>query len=106
MKACMNTLLSATDIRATILEIPQLNSINVTINVYLIRFSWRSPKIIYCAISFLGSSMVSVFNILRVFATGINSTKMSKLLRVLFYKSTPSFIQSALLSKILENKKR
>ncbi|XP_076665648.1 gustatory receptor 5a for trehalose [Andrena cerasifolii] len=44
-----------------------------------LRFTWRSPKIIYCAISFLGSSTVTVFNILRLISTGINSTKMTTL---------------------------
>ncbi|XP_076164338.1 gustatory receptor for sugar taste 64f [Ptiloglossa arizonensis] len=42
-----------------------------------LRFTWRSPKIIYCVISFLGSSMMTVFNILRIISTGITSTKMT-----------------------------
>ncbi|XP_076235177.1 gustatory receptor for sugar taste 64f [Calliopsis andreniformis] len=42
-----------------------------------LRFTWRSPKIIYCAISFLGSSMMTVFNIMRIITSGINSAKMT-----------------------------
>ncbi|XP_031833945.1 gustatory receptor for sugar taste 64f isoform X2 [Nomia melanderi] len=42
-----------------------------------LRFTWRSPKIIYCVISFLASSMMTIFNILRLIATGVNSLKMT-----------------------------
>ncbi|CAL7948745.1 unnamed protein product [Xylocopa violacea] len=53
-----------------------VSGINTPDASYL-RFTWRSPKFIYCAISFLGSSMMTVFNILRIISTGINSTKMT-----------------------------
>ncbi|KZC11436.1 Putative gustatory receptor 64f [Dufourea novaeangliae] len=42
-----------------------------------LRFTWRSPKIIYSAISFVGLSMMTIFNILRIISTGVNSTKMT-----------------------------
>lgn len=43
------------------------------------RFTWRSPKFVYCAMSIFGSSVMTIFNILRIVATGVNSTKMSKI---------------------------
>ncbi|XP_034176735.1 gustatory receptor for sugar taste 64f [Osmia lignaria lignaria] len=51
-------------------------------NASHLRFTWRSPKFIYCAISFLGSSMMTIFNVLRITgisSTGILSTKMTNL---------------------------
>ncbi|CAK9807744.1 Gustatory receptor 5a for trehalose [Anthophora plagiata] len=42
-----------------------------------LRFTWRSPKFIYCAISFLGSSTMTIFNIMRIITSGINSTRMT-----------------------------
>ncbi|XP_017755956.1 PREDICTED: gustatory receptor for sugar taste 64f-like [Eufriesea mexicana] len=42
-----------------------------------LRFTWRSPKFIYCAISFLASSMMTICNILRLTYCKINSTKMT-----------------------------
>ncbi|KAG7202791.1 hypothetical protein KM043_009958 [Ampulex compressa] len=44
-----------------------------------LKFSWRSPKILYSALSFAGSLTMTIFNILRIIATGINSTKMTSL---------------------------
>ncbi|KAF3421473.1 hypothetical protein E2986_03552 [Frieseomelitta varia] len=44
-----------------------------------LRFTWRSPKFIYCVISIVGSSMMTVFNILRIVTNEINSTKMTTL---------------------------
>lgn len=44
------------------------------------RFTWRSLKILYSAAVFLGVLTMTVFNVLRMFATGVNSTKMSKLI--------------------------
>lgn len=42
------------------------------------RFTWRNPKILYATVVFLGVSLMSVANVLRLFTTGINSMKMSK----------------------------
>ncbi|XP_053986400.1 gustatory receptor for sugar taste 64f-like [Hylaeus volcanicus] len=44
-----------------------------------LRFTWRSPKIIYCIISLLGSSMMTVFNILRIVTTEVTPAKMTNL---------------------------
>ncbi|KOX78933.1 Putative gustatory receptor 64f [Melipona quadrifasciata] len=44
-----------------------------------LRFTWRSPKFIYCVISIVGSSMMTIFNILRIITNQINSTKMTTL---------------------------
>jgi hypothetical protein len=51
------------------------------------RFTWRSPKILYTAIVFLGAFIITIYNLLRLFQTGINSTKMSK--SVAFVMSRP-----------------
>ncbi|XP_076392796.1 gustatory receptor 5a for trehalose isoform X6 [Megachile rotundata] len=48
-----------------------------TPNAAHLRFTWRSPKFIYCAISFFGSSIMTIFNVLRITSTGITSTKMT-----------------------------
>ncbi|XP_012345927.1 gustatory receptor for sugar taste 64f-like isoform X1 [Apis florea] len=42
-----------------------------------LRFTWRSPKFIYCTISFLSSSIMTIFNVLRIITTGISSIKMT-----------------------------
>ncbi|XP_076378781.1 gustatory receptor for sugar taste 64f isoform X2 [Megalopta genalis] len=42
-----------------------------------LRFTWRSPKIIYCAISLFGLILLTIFNIMRMVSTGVNSTKMT-----------------------------
>ncbi|XP_076645882.1 gustatory receptor for sugar taste 64f isoform X2 [Halictus rubicundus] len=42
-----------------------------------LRFTWRSPKIIYCAISLVGAMTLTVFNIMRMVTTTVNSTKMT-----------------------------
>ncbi|KAH0949288.1 Gr1 [Eciton burchellii] len=42
-----------------------------------LRFTWRSPKILYTAIVFLGAFIITIYNLLRLFQTGINSTKMT-----------------------------
>ncbi|XP_068986732.1 gustatory receptor for sugar taste 64f-like isoform X1 [Bombus flavifrons] len=42
-----------------------------------LRFTWRSPKFVYCAMSIFGSSVMTIFNILRIVSTGVNSTKMT-----------------------------
>ncbi|XP_025270622.1 gustatory receptor for sugar taste 64e-like isoform X2 [Camponotus floridanus] len=42
-----------------------------------LRFTWRSPKILYTLIVFLGVSFMSVYNISWLFATGTNSTKIT-----------------------------
>lgn len=45
------------------------------------RFTWRSAKILYTAIVFLAVFTITVYNVLRLLNTGINSTKMSKSIR-------------------------
>ncbi|CAL1674850.1 unnamed protein product [Lasius platythorax] len=42
-----------------------------------LRFTWRSPKILYTMIVFLAVLLMSVYNVLRLFVTGISSTKMT-----------------------------
>ncbi|XP_032670842.1 gustatory receptor for sugar taste 64f-like isoform X1 [Odontomachus brunneus] len=42
-----------------------------------LRFTWRSLKILYSAAVLLGVFSMTVFNVLWIFATGINSTKMT-----------------------------
>ncbi|XP_011881612.1 PREDICTED: gustatory receptor for sugar taste 64f-like isoform X1 [Vollenhovia emeryi] len=42
-----------------------------------LRFTWRNLKILYAAIVFLGVLLMSIANILRLFTSGINSTKMT-----------------------------
>ncbi|XP_020278415.1 gustatory receptor for sugar taste 64e-like isoform X2 [Pseudomyrmex gracilis] len=44
-----------------------------------LRFTWRSPKLVYAAISFLGACMMTIYNVIRLLNTGINSTKMTTL---------------------------
>nr|XP_012217698.1 PREDICTED: gustatory receptor for sugar taste 64f-like [Linepithema humile] len=50
-----------------------------------LRFTWRSPKILYSAIVFLGIVTVSVCNVWRLCSTGLNSTKMTTFV---FYATT------------------
>ncbi|XP_011149359.2 gustatory receptor for sugar taste 64f isoform X2 [Harpegnathos saltator] len=50
-----------------------------------LRFTWRSLKILYAAVVFLGVFTMTVFNVLRMFATGVNSTKMTTFV---FYATT------------------
>ncbi|XP_076289417.1 gustatory receptor for sugar taste 64f [Lasioglossum baleicum] len=42
-----------------------------------LRFTWRSPKIIYCALSLLGSLTLTIFNIMRIVSTEASSAKMT-----------------------------
>ncbi|XP_067206637.1 gustatory receptor for sugar taste 64f-like [Linepithema humile] len=42
-----------------------------------LRFTWRSPKILYSAIVFLGIVTVSVCNVWQLYSMGINSTNMT-----------------------------
>ncbi|XP_011340011.1 gustatory receptor for sugar taste 64f isoform X2 [Ooceraea biroi] len=42
-----------------------------------LRFTWRSLKILYTAVVFLGVFTMTVYNVIRMFYTGINSTKMT-----------------------------
>ncbi|XP_039303812.1 gustatory receptor for sugar taste 64f isoform X2 [Solenopsis invicta] len=42
-----------------------------------LRFTWRSLKILYTAVVFLGVLLISITNILRLLNTGINSAKMT-----------------------------
>ncbi|CAD1468635.1 unnamed protein product, partial [Heterotrigona itama] len=44
-----------------------------------LRFTWRSPKFIYCVISIVGSSIMTIFNILRIITNEINPIKMTTL---------------------------
>ncbi|XP_078034005.1 gustatory receptor for sugar taste 64f isoform X2 [Augochlora pura] len=53
-----------------------VSGINTPDASYL-RFTWRSPKIIYCAISLFGLILLTIFNIMRMISTGVNSTKMT-----------------------------
>lgn len=52
------------------------------------RFTWRSPKFVYCAMSIFGSSVMTIFNILRIVTTGVNSTKMSKIFQDILHFRT------------------
>lgn len=42
-----------------------------------LRFTWRSPKILYAAIAFLGVLAMTIANLVRLLTSGINSTKMT-----------------------------
>ncbi|XP_029177346.1 gustatory receptor for sugar taste 64f-like isoform X2 [Nylanderia fulva] len=42
-----------------------------------LRFTWRSPKILYTFIVLLAGLFMTIFNTLRLFSTGLNSTKMT-----------------------------
>lgn len=74
-----------------------------TINAIFLtsRFTWRSPKFVYCAMSIFGSSVMTIFNILRIVATGVNSTKMSKIFQDTLHlrKSNPVAITPAIKRK-------
>ncbi|XP_014475219.1 PREDICTED: gustatory receptor for sugar taste 64f-like isoform X7 [Dinoponera quadriceps] len=43
----------------------------------LARFTWRSLKILYSGVIFLGVFMLTVFNVLWMFTTGVNSSRMT-----------------------------
>ena len=62
-------------------KVQMAETLTTIINAILFtsRFTWRSPKFAYCVMSIFGSSMMTIFNILRIVATGVNSTKMSKI---------------------------
>ncbi|XP_014475213.1 PREDICTED: gustatory receptor for sugar taste 64f-like isoform X2 [Dinoponera quadriceps] len=42
-----------------------------------LRFTWRSLKILYSGVIFLGVFMLTVFNVLWMFTTGVNSSRMT-----------------------------
>lgn len=62
-------------------KVQMAETLTTIINAILLtfRFTWRSPKFVYCAMSIFGSSVMTIFNILRIVSTGVNSTKMSKI---------------------------
>jgi hypothetical protein len=68
-------------IRNVARNVQMAETLTTTINAILLafRFTWRSPKFVYCAMSIFGSSVMTIFNILRIVSTEVNSTKMSKI---------------------------
>ncbi|KAK2575502.1 hypothetical protein KPH14_011223 [Odynerus spinipes] len=44
-----------------------------------LKFTWRSPKLLYTAVSCLGATVMTVFNIIQFATTGINSIKTTSL---------------------------
>ncbi|XP_043500327.1 gustatory receptor for sugar taste 64f-like [Polistes fuscatus] len=60
-----------------------------------LKFTWRSPKLLYTIVSFLGCTVMTVFNILQFANTGFNSLKTTSLV---FYGT--SLLASLLFMKL------
>nr|QHN69203.1 gustatory receptor 5 [Sirex noctilio] len=58
-----------------VLPISGANSLDAS---YL-KFSWKSPKVLYCGISFIGAAVLTVCSVLRLAVTGVTSTKTTSL---------------------------
>ncbi|XP_072754924.1 gustatory receptor for sugar taste 64f isoform X2 [Anoplolepis gracilipes] len=53
-----------------------------------LRFTWRSPKILYTFIVFLTVFFMSIYNVLWLLSTGANSSKMSKSMTTFVFYTT------------------